>query len=356
MNNLVSIVMPVYNGEQYIEEAINSVLSQTYVYWELVVIDDGSVDKTADIIANFNDERIRYFFQKNRGQTAALNHGLEIIQGEYFTSLDADDCFPVDSLLVRVTYLDNHPDYGAVYADGYFCDENLEPITRFSNWRIQNSTGDVYGDFIGESLCTGSGTVMIRRDVIRKYQLRYDESIVWCQDLDFYIRVAEKCLFGEVDYVAHLYRVHDNNMTVSMSSGRRLESLIRTKFKVLGSNKLTSVPIWKKYEYFRKFFVKDLHNHPDDQVQVLNNHHFLELPKHLQAQLLRYAAIKYLLETENTAIAEKYLKMSHMNNPFDLKTRFLVLLFSIHPDFVKWILMTRNMISPTKEYSPFIKS
>ena len=168
MNSLVSIVMPVYNGEKYIKEAIDSVLSQTYSDWELVVIDDGSVDRTAELVASYKDERIRYIFQDNRGQAAALNHGLDTIQGDYYTTLDADDGLPIDSIQVRVAYLENHPEYGAVYSDGYFCDHNLQPMTTFSNWRIENSTSDVYGNFIGESLCTGSGTVMIRRDVIRK--------------------------------------------------------------------------------------------------------------------------------------------------------------------------------------------
>ena len=185
-------------------------------------------------------------------------------------------------------------------------------------------------------------------------QLRYDESIVWCQDLDFYIRVAEKTQFGEVEQVVLMYRVHDDNMTVSMPSGRRLESLIRTKFKVLRSPRLASVQTSKKYEYFRKFFVEDLHGRLEDQDQVLNNQYFLELPNPLKAQLLRYAASKYLLEGKNTAVARKYLKLSQMNNPSDLKTRSLITLLSIHPEFAKWIVTKRKMISPTKEFSPFI--
>jgi len=82
MPSLVSIVMPVYNMEQYIKEAINSVLAQTFTNWELIIIDDGSTDQTANIIASYKDKRIHYFYQENKGQSNALNHGINIISGD----------------------------------------------------------------------------------------------------------------------------------------------------------------------------------------------------------------------------------------------------------------------------------
>jgi glycosyltransferase involved in cell wall biosynthesis len=355
MNSLVSIVMPVYNGEKYIKEALNSVLAQSYPYWELVIIDDGSTDTTAEIITNINDSRVRYIFQENRGQAFALNHGLEEIKGDYYCSLDADDCMPVDSLHSRVTYLNNHSECGAVHADGYFCDENMNPGMAYTHGGAQKSSGDIYGDLINATLFA-NGTVMIRCDIIRENHLRYDESIVWCQDLDFDIRVAEICDFGYVDYPCQMYRVHSDNMTVSMPTGRRLDSLIRTKFKVLSASKFTSVASEKKFKYFYEFFVKDLHNRLDDQKQILNNEHFLELPQESRAQLLRYSASRYLSEGKNLPVANKYLRLSKINNPFDIKTRLLIILISIHPDFARWILGKRKMNFSQMEYLPFSKS
>ena len=79
-NKLVSVVMPVYNGEKFIEQAINSVLGQSYENWELLVIDDGSTDSTAGIVSTFSDPRIHYIFQKNQGLAAARNTGIHNAQ------------------------------------------------------------------------------------------------------------------------------------------------------------------------------------------------------------------------------------------------------------------------------------
>ncbi|PJA94745.1 hypothetical protein CO130_02855, partial [Candidatus Jorgensenbacteria bacterium CG_4_9_14_3_um_filter_38_10] len=89
-NPLVSIIIPAYNAEKYIQRALESALAQTYKDIEIIVIDDGSTDKTAEIIKTYQDPRIIYFFQKNQGQGPARNNGIKKSQGEYITFLDAD--------------------------------------------------------------------------------------------------------------------------------------------------------------------------------------------------------------------------------------------------------------------------
>ena len=103
----VSIVMPAYNGGAFIGQAINSVLNQTYPNWELIVVDDGSTDNTADLVAGYKDPRVRYVYQRNAGQAAALNRGLDLAEGEFVTTLDTDDWLSSDSLSCRVDYLDS---------------------------------------------------------------------------------------------------------------------------------------------------------------------------------------------------------------------------------------------------------
>src|SRR5258707_9363446 len=119
---LVSVLMPVFNGEVFIAEAIGSVLDQTYPHWELVVVDDGSTDSTAKIVREIGDTRIRYVYQRNRGQAAALNQGLRVACGEFVTTVYADDCLTPNSLADRVAYLEQNGDDGAVYGDGFYCD------------------------------------------------------------------------------------------------------------------------------------------------------------------------------------------------------------------------------------------
>jgi teichuronic acid biosynthesis glycosyltransferase TuaG len=104
----ISIIMPAYNAAQYINEAIQSVIDQTYTHWELLVINDGSTDQTLQIIEQFDDERILVFTQeKNHGVSAARNLGLKQVKGEFICFLDADDILPPCSLLSRVQIFEN---------------------------------------------------------------------------------------------------------------------------------------------------------------------------------------------------------------------------------------------------------
>ncbi len=92
-NPKVSVVIPAYNHERYVGEAIQSVLDQTFEEFELIIINDGSTDHTEREIVTFKDDRIRYYSQENRGLSATLNRGIELAQGEYFNFLPSDDAF-----------------------------------------------------------------------------------------------------------------------------------------------------------------------------------------------------------------------------------------------------------------------
>jgi glycosyltransferase involved in cell wall biosynthesis len=99
MKTFFSIIIPVYNREKLIQRAIQSVLDQTYENWELIIIDDGSTDSTAQIIKGNNDNRIRYFFQKNAERSVARNNGILKANGEWICFLDSDDYFLSNHLL-----------------------------------------------------------------------------------------------------------------------------------------------------------------------------------------------------------------------------------------------------------------
>ena len=102
MQPLVSIIMPVYNGEKYLAQAIQSVLSQTYQQFELLVVNDGSTDGTEQTVQQFTDPRIRYFVQKNAGVSASRNMALANMKGTYFCCLDGDDVLPQNSIQSRM--------------------------------------------------------------------------------------------------------------------------------------------------------------------------------------------------------------------------------------------------------------
>lgn len=121
MNKLVSIIMPAYNSEMFISESIESVLSQTYPHWELVVIDDGSTDRTAKIVKEYvgRDSRIRYYYQQNQKQGRARNNGISKSKGEWIAFLDHDDLWAPEKLEKQIEFINNN-NVDLVFSGGYF--------------------------------------------------------------------------------------------------------------------------------------------------------------------------------------------------------------------------------------------
>ena len=111
---LISVIMAVYNGEKYINEALCSIVNQSYQNIEVIVIDDGSTDKTADIIKSFSFPII-YHYQPNKGLANAQNTGIQMAKGDYFSFLDADDSWILDKTLLQLNTLNNNPDYDMVF-------------------------------------------------------------------------------------------------------------------------------------------------------------------------------------------------------------------------------------------------
>lgn len=110
----VSVVLPVYNGEPYLAEAIDCILGQTFADFELIIINDGSKDGSNGCVAGFSDPRIRYFEQPNAGLAATLNRGIALAEGEYLARQDQDDIAHPERLAEQVAFMDKNPDCGMV--------------------------------------------------------------------------------------------------------------------------------------------------------------------------------------------------------------------------------------------------
>ena len=351
---LASIVMPVYNGEKFLNQAIESVLDQTYPHWELIIIDDGSTDQTANIIRSYSDERIKYTYQENRGQAAALNHGLRLAQGDYVTTLDADDWYPANSLEDRVTFLNQNPDFGTVYGDGNYCNETGDSLLKFSEHMPNGVCGDVYDTLIVSPFYGTGATVLIRESVLDQHKINYDETIVWCQDWDFYIRVAAKTTYGYVNTNTIQYRLHGDGMTMAMPEGRRLDSLIRTRHKVLNSPRYQKVSDLQKGAFFYDFLMRDLKDNIQEQKSVFDSEAFNALPNQQQARLLRIVAIDYLLQEKHTELAIKWLQRAWSQSPLDPKTVVVTFLSTINIKLARSIIrLWQQNQPPTTEISPF---
>ncbi len=335
--NLVSVIMPAYNGERYIKQAIESVLTQTYPHWELIVVDDGSTDNTAEIVSSYKDQRIVYVFQENRGQAATLNRGLNIARGEFITTLDVDDWFTPNSLYERAMFLDTSPQYDVVYGDGIFCDKDGNQLKRFSELRSGDVTGDVFDVMLSNSFFGTGANVMVRKRALEQNHIRYDESIVWCQDYDLYLRLAEKCKFGYVDSSMVWYRLHQDNMTITMPSGRRKDSLVRTKLKALNSARFSKTQDSQKIYFFHQLLIHDLDHDIKYPMELMDHLQFQTLPKYQQARLIRLCASAYLSAHQNMKEVRELLKRAWRLNPFDLKTAFVVFIAYFNKGPMKWI-------------------
>jgi len=214
---LVSVIMAAYNAEKYITESIQSVLEQTYTNWELVVVNDGSIDKTESKIYAFDDPRIRYFSQINLGVSAARNTALRNIKGNYFCMLDADDLLTPNSLKARIDKMLSAPE--AEFVDGTVIVKNssLDKVLK----KFQFS---YYGDPTKSLVrldgnCFFGPSWMIKKIPGKKYL--FDESITHGEELMLYLSLSENAVYTTVDEPVLVYRKSDNS---AMSNLKGLET------------------------------------------------------------------------------------------------------------------------------------
>lgn len=215
--SLVSIIMAVYNGEPYIEEAIESVLAQSYKHWQLHIINDGSTDNTKTIINKFNDSRIIYHEQSNAGVSAARNVGLSAMQGEFFCFLDADDIFTVNSLAIRVEMLRNMP--SLQFADGTVIIKDAE-LAKNLAIRTMKHSGPVFKTLIrNPEACFFGPSWMVRRQAGIHYE--FDTLMTHAEDISFYLSISQQGDYAASKQVILHYRQGNDS---AMSNYEGLEN------------------------------------------------------------------------------------------------------------------------------------
>ena len=211
-NNYVSIIVPAYNAEKYISDTIQSVLDQTFQNWELIIINDGSKDQTAEIVSGFIDERIKLFEQENGGVSVARNTGLEYAKGQYVTFLDADDILPSHSLEARVDYLESNPDVDLV--DGYI---SVKDMDMKKDIRIYEPyyKGLLLPRLVALDSRVFFGVIyMFKRKLLG--DVRFKEKMTHAEDLLFYMELSSlhSVKYGFVSETIYWYRSgHTSAMT-----------------------------------------------------------------------------------------------------------------------------------------------
>lgn len=221
----VSVILPAYNCETFIADAIGSILGQTFCHFELLVIDDASTDTTVEIIRTFNDPRLRIFEKpKNTGYTESLNYGLNLSKGEYIARMDADDISFPKRFEKQVAFMDHHQE---VVACGTFyrvlgSEKVKEFPTDHEDLKIQ----------LLQETCFAHPTVMIRKAVLDKNNVSYDVTKEPAEDYALWVRLLEFGKFYNLQDVLLDYRVHDQQVSVTRRS-KQLKSKGETRVNIL---------------------------------------------------------------------------------------------------------------------------
>lgn len=206
--SLVSVIIPAYNQGHYLDKAIQSVLDQTYQNFEIIVVDDGSTDNTADVAQSFSDPRIRYIYQENSGLSAARNTGIHRATGEYISFLDSDDLFLPEKLELLVSKLEDAPELGLVAGQAILIDENGQSLGEVFNKKLPKDPTRL---LLANPLHVGS--VMLRREWQETAGF-FDETLRSYEDWDMWLRLARAgCRMGWVDRPVSQYRFHQAQMT-----------------------------------------------------------------------------------------------------------------------------------------------
>lgn len=208
---LVSVIMAAKNVENYISEAIDSVVNQTYKNWELIVVDDGSNDSTLSIINSYakNDSRIKIIRnEKSVGQAIARNTAVKDSSGDFLAILDADDIAMPDRIVEQVLFLGNNPKVSAIGGHAEIIDENGKSLG------VKRKALNI--DAIRFSLLLQNqfihSTMMIRRDVFDKFG-GYDNNFLYAEDYDLWSKIIEKNIILNIDKVVSKFRIQPGSVT-----------------------------------------------------------------------------------------------------------------------------------------------
>lgn len=186
---LVSIIIPTYNMRQWIAEAIDSALAQSYPNCEIIVMDDGSTDGTGEYVRNRYGDTIRYIYQDNRGRGAARNVAIRASGGTYIQFLDADDLLDAHKIAVHVDFLEKHPQYAVVYgAPRLFVDGKPD-----ETWAYPAAKHYASGNLLAPMIQYG-GLIQLLPALMRREWFDkingFDETMPRCEDYDFWLRMA----------------------------------------------------------------------------------------------------------------------------------------------------------------------
>lgn len=208
----VSVIIPVYNGEKTIIETINSVIEQTYSNLELIIINDGSTDRTLELINEVKDSRLQVFSYPNGGLSMARNRGITHATGEYISFIDADDLWTSDKLELQIKAFKKSPKAGVAYSWTICVDNGGEHFHRGVKASFE---GNVYKHLLVSNFIASGSNVLIRTEAVKSVG-EFDITLKSCEDWDYWLRLAPNWNFVVVPKPQIIYRLSLSAMSTKV--------------------------------------------------------------------------------------------------------------------------------------------
>jgi hypothetical protein len=240
---LISVVMSVFNGERFLREAMESILNQSFRDFELIVIDDGSTDGSAEILSSFagQDSRVQVHWQPNRGLVEALNRGFGLARGKYIARMDADDIAVRDRLLRQSSFLERNPEVGVVGGAIQRIDSAGKPL---EVKHYARTDAEIKAALFRNCSELAHPAVLIRKEVFVQTG-GYRAAFVDAEDYDLWLRIAEHCQLANLDEILLKYRVHPAQVTRTKLRQQALSVLAAKALAVSRKHGGTGEPSWQ---------------------------------------------------------------------------------------------------------------
>jgi glycosyltransferase involved in cell wall biosynthesis len=235
----ITVILPVYNCELYVQTAVQSILNQTFIDFELLIIDDASTDATVSILKKMDDSRIQLIEKPvNSGYTNSLNYGLKLAKGEYIARMDGDDISYPERFAKQIAYLETHPEV-VVCGTTYKIVDNDKRIT------LPIHTEAIKIELLWGN-CISHPSVMMRKSVLDQYVIQYDSTKEPAEDYHLWIELLH---YGELYNLPNLlleYRVYGNQVSRKRAEEQK-KSDIAAKFKMLEYLNLAWNPLEREF-------------------------------------------------------------------------------------------------------------
>ena len=221
----ITVIMPVYNCELYIQEAVESILNQSFTDFEFLIIDDASTDQTVSILKKYCDSRIKLIEKPlNTGYANSLNYGLKIANGEYIARMDGDDISYPQRFAKQVSFLDDNPEF-------VLCGTFYKIIGDDTNFNIPENHNEIKLALL-KANCIAHPTVLIRKKTLDDFSIIYDVSNETAEDYDMWVRLLQIGKLYNIQEVLLKYRIHATSVSRKRAEDQE-KIAIRVKLKLL---------------------------------------------------------------------------------------------------------------------------